>query len=230
MSDLTKKSNMFYLAFFLLAVCAVATALMAAVAVVTKPAIDENSEKKTLDGLKVVLDGVEYDNDPTAEKIIAKASDDSSEVVIYPATLKGVPVAYALKASTNNGYGGKIEGLIGVDSEGKIKKYIISESNETPGIGTKITARVSKRKLSDIITGKEADKTLPPNKTLDSFEGKSASNGKKWTKNDVEFVTGATVSSTAVTDLAWRAAHTLENHIRDVKNNKTAENKVESGE
>ena len=216
MSDLTKKSGIFYLAFFLLAVCAVATGVMAAAAYVTKEPIEANMMKKTLAGLQTVLDGMDYDNDPAADSVILKA-DDGSEVTLYTARKGGKVTAYAVKASTMKGYGGKMEGLASFDSSGVLQKYIITSGSETPGIGTKVTERVNKRSVSDVFAGREVPSTLPANATLDSFQGKRyVENEGVWTRESgISFVTGATVSSNAVTDLAWKAAKTLARKIEN---------------
>ena len=212
-NDLKKRSGVIYLAVFLFAVCAVATVLMATAKYLTDPTIAKAELAKIESGLQVVLDGVAYNNQPSADVVTL---DDA---VIYVAKENGVPSGYAVKMSSG-GYGGALEGLIGFDAKGRILTYIITKHNETPGIGTKVTNRTQVRSISDVITGKEADQSLPPNKTLDSFRGKraksdvlsGASANPKW--DGIESVSGATVSSNAVNSLAWKASVTLNKYLK----------------
>lgn len=213
MSDWTKKSNVFYLAGFLLVVCAVATALMGTAQFATQDAISKADAAKIRAALNLVLEGQAFDNDPSKEafdldKNGARTEIGHGAVTVYPAKKAGLPVAYAVKSSVRSGYGGEVEGLIGYDRDGKILKYIITRHNETPGIGTKATDRVRVKKISDVVRGKAEETGLPPNATLDSFVGKSAGRAK-WTKDEVHFVSGATISSNAVNDLAWDASRLL---------------------
>ncbi|MEE0948641.1 MAG: FMN-binding protein, partial [Bacteroidales bacterium] len=46
-------------------------------------------------------------------------------------------VACAIETYDNNGYGGKIKTMVGLDKEGKVVNYSILEMNETPGLGAK---------------------------------------------------------------------------------------------
>ena len=211
--DLTKKSGILYLSFFLLAVCAISTAVMAPVALLTQKPIQEAKMKKTADGLRIVMP--DFNNDPIAE---AKTFDG---VTIYPIRADGSLIGFAVQASTALGYGGNIEGLIGYNSDLTIRKFIITSHRETPGIGTKVTDRSRKQKLSDIITGSPQDNSLPDNPVLDSFEGlkpePDMDRAAKWDNSKIEFITGATISSKAVTDLAWQATKTLAIHHQDFK-------------
>ena len=242
--DLTKKSGILYLSLFLLAVCAVATAIMAPVALLTEKPIQQAKMAKTAEGLRIVMP--DFDNDPFAEKKEYR-SRNGSTVTIYPLRQAGHLAGFAVSASTESGYGGHMEGLIGFNKDLSIRKYIITDHRETPGIGTKVTDRVRKRKLTDILTGKAADSSLPPNATLDSYEGlkvgtsdaqssekyraenvdmvssaisnPDAPHLKKWSGKDVHFVTGATISSMASADLAWRAAVMLSKHSKEFPEN-----------
>ena len=65
MKDMTKASNPFYLAFFLLVVCGVSTLVMAYTAVKTDAPIKVAQAKETAESLKMILPP--FDNDPAAE-------------------------------------------------------------------------------------------------------------------------------------------------------------------
>ena len=210
MSDLTKKSGIVYLAVFLFLVCAIATALMAAAKLLTDEPIAAAKTVKTLEGLKLVLDGVSYDNDLTKDMV-----ELDNGFKLYIAGKDNVPVAYVIEGKTSTGYGGDVEGLISFNADQSIRTFIITKHNETPGIGTKVTDRVRIKTITDVINGTPEDPSLPGNATLDSFKGKKAEGDLKWTKEDgIHFVSGATISSNAANDLAWNAANALKNYLK----------------
>lgn len=206
--DLTKKSGIIYLAVFLFLICAIATALMAAAKLVTDEPIAKAKNAKTLEGLKIVLDGITYNNDPSKD---VKVLDNGFK--LYIAKQDKLPVAYVIEGKTGTGYGGDVEGLISFNPDLTIRTFIITKHNETPGIGTKVTDRVRIKTITDVVKGTPEDPSLPGNATLDSFSGKRVG-AAKWTQADgIHFVTGATISSNAATDLAWEAANALKNNL-----------------
>ena len=213
MKDLTKKSGIIYLAVFLFLVCAIATALMAAAKLLTDEPIATAKKAKTLEGLKLVLDGVDYNNDLTKDMV-----ELDNGFKLYIAKKDNVPVAYVIEGKTSTGYGGDVEGLISFNTDQTIRTFIITKHNETPGIGTKVTDRVRVKTITDVVKGTPEDPSLPGNATLDSFKGKKASGDAKWTKEDgIRFVSGATISSNAANDLAWQASTALNNYLKEAK-------------
>ena len=213
MKDLTKKSGIIYLAVFLFLVCAIATALMAAAKLLTDEPIATAKKAKTLEGLKLVLDGVDYNNDLTKDVV-----ELENGFKLYIARKDNVPVAYVIEGKTSTGYGGDVEGLISFNPDQTIRTFIITKHNETPGIGTKVTDRVRVKTITDVVKGTPEDPSLPGNATLDSFKGKKASGDAKWTKEDgIHFVSGATISSNAANDLAWQASTALNNYLKEAK-------------
>lgn len=210
MSDLTKKSGIIYLAVFLFLVCAIATALMAAAKLLTDEPIAAAKTVKTLEGLKLVLDGISYNNDLTKDMV-----ELDNGFKLYTAKQNDLPVAFVIEGKTGTGYGGDVEGLISFNADQTIRTFIVTKHNETPGIGTRITDRVRVKTITDVIKGTPEDPSLPGNATLDSFKGKKAEGDLKWTKEDgIHFVSGATISSNAANDLAWNAATALKNYLK----------------
>ena len=193
MKDMTKASNPFYLAFFLLVVCGVSTLVMAYTAVKTDEPIRISQAKETADSLKMILP--EFDNNP-AEKTVTLTSPDGKPVTLYTATKDGRVVGYAAEAAAA-GFGGQVTGLVSFEPDGTIRTVIVkSGHSETPGIGTKVTDRSVKRTISDVVKG------VKPGEA-------------KWTKEKdrVHFVSGATYSSNAVCDLVWYAATAVRDYL-----------------
>ncbi len=91
-------------------------------------------------------------------------------------------VGHTFKISAN-GYGGDIEIIVGINAEGKIEAVQIGAHGETPGLG----AKVKEKSFVDQYHGKEAANPLSVTKT-------SAM------EHEIQAVTGATVSSSAVTN------------------------------
>ena len=212
MKDMTKASNPFYLAFFLLVVCGVSTLVMAYTAVKTEGPIRISQAKETADSLKLILPA--FDNDPAADAIDL-TSPDGEPVKLYTAKNGGLVVGYAAEASAS-GFGGKVAGIVSFKPDGTIDTVIVkSGHSETPGIGTKVTDRSVRRTISDVVKGVKPDTSkLPPNAALDSYSGVKPGD-TKWTKekDGVHFVSGATYSSNAVCDLVWYAATAVRDHL-----------------
>ena len=212
MKDMTKASNPFYLAFFLLVVCGVSTLVMAYTAVKTDGPIRISQAKETADSLKMILPS--FDNDPAAEAVDIE-SPDGAPVKLYTARNGGQVVGYAAEASAA-GFGGQVAGLVSFKPDGTIDTVIVkSGHSETPGIGTKVTDRSVKRTITDVIKGVKPDTSkLAPNAALDSYSGVKPGD-EKWTKEKdaVHFVSGATYSSNAVCDLVWYAATAVREHL-----------------
>ena len=212
MKDMTKASNPFYLAFFLLVVCGVSTLVMAYTAVKTDAPIKIAQAKETAESLKMILPP--FDNDPAAEAIDIE-SPDGAPVKLYTAKNGGLVVGYAAEASAS-GFGGKVAGIVSFKPDGTIDTVIVKSGHgETPGIGTKVTDRSVKRTISDVVKGVKPDTSkLPPNAALDSYSGVKPGDAK-WTKekDGVHFVSGATYSSNAVCDLVWYAATAVRDHL-----------------
>ncbi|WP_224746081.1 electron transport complex subunit RsxG [Neiella litorisoli] len=102
----------------------------------------------------------------------------------YLATINGAPTAVAIETTAPNGYTGRIELIVGIDTEGEVLGVRVLQHKETPGLGDKI-----ERRKSDWI---------------DSFIGKTVADRKdpNWAvrKDGGQFdqFTGATITPRAV--------------------------------
>ncbi|MDD4818082.1 MAG: FMN-binding protein [Victivallaceae bacterium] len=131
-------------------------------------------------------------------------------VAFYAATVDGAPAGYAASGSTTKGYGGRIEALVGISPDGAVltvaggrAAVLVTEQKETPGLGTNVCNRTAVKTLATVFNGSETS-GMPANRVLDSFGGISVSDVPLTIVKDggrIEFVTGATVSSRAMTDL-----------------------------
>ena len=197
MTDLRKKSGILYLSFALFLICAAAAAVMAFTALMTEKPIRERQKALVEENLKQVLppfDAVEEKNAPAGDGVLFLAMKD------------GKPVGKAVKTAVMNGYGGRVEALIGFDLDNRVRRIVVISHNETPGIGSRVMERKAVRRFWDVIRGKKAEEGLPPNEALDSYEGKNES---EITEANVHFISGATISSHAMLDLVRHAADIL---------------------
>ena len=80
-----------------------------------------------------------------------------------------------------NGYGGPIKMLIGIDTEGCVKGISLLEHAETPGFGADAEKDSFKNQYVNRQTPLAVSKTEPKD-------------------NEIQAITGATITSTAITD------------------------------
>ena len=203
-------SNMFYLGLFLCLVCAAAAGIMGTAAAVTREPIRQAKIQRVSDGLRQVLPP--FDNNPMDEVLNYK------DMQFYTAKKDGKIVGYAVRTSVGSGYAGRIEGLVSFHPDGVIRTFIITGHGETPGLGSNAADRVREKTLAGLFRGDTAKPGLPPNRILDQYAGHSAVKKDAWKQpwkvkkdgGDAEYITGATISSRAVNELAWKAASAFE--------------------
>jgi len=141
-----------------------------------QPRIEVNRERALRVAIFEVLPGAETHETIVKEgKTIYKGFDSSGRLIGYAFTGNGP------------GYQGTIEVMIGVDPElQKTKGIEILESVETPGLGAKITERLFRDKFRGLV--------IRP--LIELIKGKSPEK-----PNQIQAITGATISSQAVIDI-----------------------------
>lgn len=100
-------------------------------------------------------------------------------------------IGAAIKTFSNNGFGGKVELMVGVLADGTINKISVLSQSETPGLG--------------------ANMTTP--KFKDQFNGKNPNAYNLMVKKDggdVDAITAATISSRAFTEAVKLACDSFE--------------------
>ncbi len=153
------------------AICLTATLVLAATYEFTKPKIDAQLKTEEQTALKEIM--------PEADSFI----EDSLGKIDYFKALKGKDlVGYCIKV-TGTGYNGYIRIIAGIDTAGVIKGVKVLEHYETPGLGARI---------DEIKTGEKEPHFLR------QFTGKPAK--EIFVKENIDAITGATISSAAVTN------------------------------
>lgn len=143
----------------------------------------------------ILIATVYYFTAPITEKKNAELKQESMQELVqdadsfvavdgkdewYEAQKDGQTIAYVVPASTK-GYGGTIELLVAVGTDSTVLDFQILSANETPGLGS----NASKDSFRSQFAGKTSDAlTVVKDKT---------------NKENIQAMTGATITSTAVT-------------------------------
>lgn len=159
-------------------ICLLATLVLAVTYEITKPKIEEKERVEEEAALKAIM--------PEADSFKKKTIEG---IDYFDALKSETLVGYCIRA-TGNGYSGFIKIIVGIDLNGVIKGVEVLEHQETPGLGAKIR---------EIRPGEKEPWFLR------QFKGKS---GKTMVlKKDIDAITGATISSKAVTDAVNKAVN-----------------------
>jgi len=188
--------EIFRLCFVLTLIGAVCAAVMAAVDQQTKAPIEKSKTAEKMDAVKVVMPTA--NNDLEKDQVTVKDKDMQMEMTFFPGKKDGVVIGAAFVAVAPGGYAGPIEVLVGVDTAGVVTGVEIVKHAETPGLGSKITTPLFKGQ----------------------FVGKSVKDPANWSvmKDGGPFkqITGATISSRAVTTAIATGLEFLEAHKAEV--------------
>lgn len=188
--------DMIKLGLNLLIISAVAALLLALTNSVTAGTIAQRSEQANAEARKLVLDSAE-----TFEEVKDVKTDNSKGIEvaeIYEAKdASGNTVGYTLKV-VPSGYGGDIELMVGIDSaNSQVSGINVVSNSETAGLGAKSTDP----EFSDQYKGK-------PLEELSVL--------KNGTPGDTEIkaISGATITSTAVTNGVDAAIEVYNNSLK----------------
>ena len=173
-------SNLFKFGLILGVICLAATLVLAVTYEITKPKIEAQFKAEEQSALKSIM--------PSADSFSEKAMDG----IEYFEALKGKAVIGYCVRVAGNGYNGYIRMIAGVDPNGVIQGVIVLEHGETPGLGAKI---------NEVSQGESEPGFLK------QFKGKDVRNIA--VKKDIDAITGATISSKAVTDAIRKTANEL---------------------
>mgnify|MGYP006283965143 CR=1 FL=1 len=169
----------------------------------TRDRIAENQKKKIEKSLKEVL--------PDATAPIEPVRDDKNNPLYYIGKdTNGKLIGYAAPGEAK-GYSSVIEVIVGVSTDFKIQGVSIKNSQETPGLGERIKEIKKTVTITDkIMTDKEEEKNPKP-WFLKQFTGKTPEQIS--TGTGIDAITGATISSRAVTTAVSNALTRLKTHL-----------------
>ena len=167
--------DIFRLGAILFVICAVASLMLSLTNNITAPVIEQRNIQANNESRQEVLQVAEE---------FSEVKDVKGDLVeeVYQGTKGGEVVGYTIK-TTPKGYGGKVEVMVGISNDGKISGVKIGNHTETPGLGSK-----------------SADPSFK-----DQYNGKSTKTplnvvkGNASNENDIVAISGATITSKAVT-------------------------------
>lgn len=160
-------------------ICAVAAGLLAGTNQITEPIIAKRNEQANNEARQMVLQDAsdfellspnDYTKNSEVEIVEVYKGLNNSDVVGY--TIKALP----------KGYGGEIELMIGIKSDGTISGINIGNMTETPGLG----AKAQEEKFYGQYAGKPATE-------LSVIKSGTAG------ETEIQAISGATITSKAVT-------------------------------
>ncbi len=162
----------------LFAICAVAALALGLTNQVTAPIIEERNIQANNASRQVVLPEakefkkLEDINLEGTDGLVAEAYEGTNGPELVGYTIKTLP----------KGYGGKIELIVGISKDGVITGINIGSMTETPGLGTKAAEPAFKDQFNQ-----------KPTKELKVVKGKASG------EDQIEAISGATITSAAVT-------------------------------
>ncbi|MBR6615750.1 MAG: FMN-binding protein [Lachnospiraceae bacterium] len=118
------------------------------------------------------------------------------ESVLVGTDASGAVVGHVVNSLSNDSYGGAVKISVGLDANGVITGVGIREINDTPGLGLK----AKEPKFKDQYIGKKKDKEFLVVTKLGAKES-----------NEIDAISGATVTSNAVTGAVNAAFYYLHN-------------------
>jgi len=145
---------------------------------VTKGPIEMADKQKEITAVTEVLPP--FDNDPIKQK------KEIEGLTFYTATKGGKLVGCAVKTFTTKGFAGRFDLMVGFKPDGSIKKIVVLEQKETPGLGAKMTDSSFTKQFKD--------------KDIATFKLKVKKDG-----GQVDAISAATISSRAFCDGVQKA-------------------------
>ena len=196
----------------------VAAILLVGVRLFTQPRIEVHQRMEKQEALSVVL--------PEAEAF--EAVQKEGRIIYhrgYASPRKEKVVGYAFLAS-GRGFSSVIRTLVGMSPDGKITGIKILCQRETPGLGARIEEIKTKKTLASTVISFFRRETLIEEEELrpwfqEQFSGKELKNLQVVREEEVgdkiQAITGATISSEAVTDSVREKAKEILALIRSQK-------------
>lgn len=163
----------------LLAICIIIPLALALTNMITEDKIAKLSKENEMKAMSGLI---------KADKFNEKSTDISGNTVDYYEAEKGGETVGYIFVTDENGYGGTVSVMTAVGTDGTVEAIeILDVSNETPGLGQ----NAAKESFYGQFSGKQNEIELKKGETTEA--------------NQVSAVTGATITSTAVTECVNRA-------------------------
>lgn len=214
------------LGFRLLIVTAVAGLALGTAEKITREPIARETARQHQAGLKETL--------PAAERFEPYTGDLSGYPLVQGAEIgyAGDRVVGADLTVASNGYGGPVTFLVGIDTDGIITGLKVTNHTETPGLGANAATQWFQDRFKglsgtlEVVKGEVSKETSSASESPDTQTGaskeadsqtsasKEAETGGKPATSQIQAITGATVTSSAVTRGVNQALSAFEEKIK----------------
>jgi len=182
--------NVFKLGFILFVISAVAACCLAFTNYITAGTIKkmdlETNKAARQEVLSEATDFAEISADDLVKIRTEIGLENPDELVEAYIGKKGdAVIGYTVKTAPQSGYSGEVQVLTGISKDGLVQGVTILKHNETPGLGALATEPEFKDQYKDLTAAEEITvvKTAPASGS-----------------NSIQAITGATITSKAVTD------------------------------
>lgn len=172
----------------LLTICLVVAILLGQVNKLTTGPIAEAKAQKLENAIKEVVP--EFDNNPVKDAF-KTPSTAGDTLLIYPALKNNEIVGFAVNTNSNNGFSGKIEIMVGFDTQNKVINYAVLSHAETPGLGSKM--------------GDWFKDTEKPNQSIIGKDLSKATLSVTNDGGDIDAITASTITSRAFLEAVNKA-------------------------
>lgn len=129
-------------ALILMAFAIACTALVTATHIVTAPKIAEQQKRATLNTLLQVIPRSLYDNPITSDCLLT-VDANGKPIKVFRARIGNDNKAMAIETIVPDGYNGRIDLLVALDTSNKILGVRTTQHQETPGLGDKVEIKKS---------------------------------------------------------------------------------------
>lgn len=171
--------------FLLTAIC---VGILGGINEITKPIIEENQKMNEQQSMKALLKEAEtFEEIPNIEDEFVKS--------VFKGKKSNEVCGYVLKLEPN-GYAGPIKLLIGINQTGETVGISILEHGETPGFGANADKEEFKGQFIGKVAPLEVVKSMPSDQ-------------------QIQAITGATITSTAITNAVNQASEFIKNHQQE---------------
>lgn len=183
----------------------VSTGLISITFTSTQDQIEQQKVQKRLAILNEIVPTGSYNNDiqhDCAEFTSNELLGSDEPHKIYRGRMDSQPSAVAIETSAPNGYGGKIDLIVGISAQNIITGVRALQHKETPGLGDKIELRISE--WIRVFTGKTVEQTEQSNWKVKKDGGQ------------FDQFTGATITPRAVVSAVKNTAEFYKQHQANI--------------
>ncbi len=140
MSEAKKQAGMASLVIVLAAICLVSAAVLGLINQVTVGPIQANTEKTVQESLRAVMP-IDGDYEDVTDQYTGGDITVENTGVSVPikAVYKAGDEGYVVESMSPNGFGGALDMMAGIDSEGSVTAIALISHAETSGLGSKST-------------------------------------------------------------------------------------------